>query len=309
MVFVADDLGAWLIGLLADGSRKRLTDVMLGSDQQRALRRAARTAISSPQRNCAQMVRDQISWRWWSARSSVHRCRTCPSRADHVVGGTAGRYRRATRSLDDPRLTGRGILPELLGVPAALLAKKLTSHLVREIVSAVPAAGRWRPLAAQLNSDKAHLQGQRIEDILGRLDNEVRKALALLDTTHSMAAAPVALAQLPNVTAGFTGREGELAELLACWTRPSIAAGSRLSGCGTSRGGQDDTSGRGGAAVSIVAGSRAACCSLTCTAMTTGVWNRGRRWMLCFEHWESAPRISRQAWRSGPGCTGRSGRG
>jgi hypothetical protein len=43
----------------------------------------------------------------------------------------------------------------------------------------------------------------------GQLADEVRQALARLGTTRAMVAAPVALAQLPPVTAGFTGREGE----------------------------------------------------------------------------------------------------
>ena len=41
MVFVADDLGAWLVGLLADAGRKKLITVVLGSEQERALRQAA----------------------------------------------------------------------------------------------------------------------------------------------------------------------------------------------------------------------------------------------------------------------------
>jgi hypothetical protein len=45
VVFVADDLGAWLVGLLADAGRKKLTDLMLGSEQERALRRAADAAV------------------------------------------------------------------------------------------------------------------------------------------------------------------------------------------------------------------------------------------------------------------------
>ncbi|HEV2374498.1 MAG TPA: hypothetical protein VGS19_20345 [Streptosporangiaceae bacterium] len=35
MVFVVDDLGAWLAGLLADASLKKLTALVLGSDQWR----------------------------------------------------------------------------------------------------------------------------------------------------------------------------------------------------------------------------------------------------------------------------------
>jgi hypothetical protein len=45
VVFVADDLGAWLIGLLADAGRKKLTALILGSDQERALRQAAADAL------------------------------------------------------------------------------------------------------------------------------------------------------------------------------------------------------------------------------------------------------------------------
>jgi hypothetical protein len=45
VVFVVDDLGAWLVGLLADASLKKLTTLVLGSDQERALRHAAKAAV------------------------------------------------------------------------------------------------------------------------------------------------------------------------------------------------------------------------------------------------------------------------
>ena len=45
MVFVADDLAAWLVGLLADAGRRRLIVWVLGTDQERALRQAATAAI------------------------------------------------------------------------------------------------------------------------------------------------------------------------------------------------------------------------------------------------------------------------
>ena len=45
MVFVADDLAAWLIGVLADAGRKKLTTLVLGTDQERALRSAATAAV------------------------------------------------------------------------------------------------------------------------------------------------------------------------------------------------------------------------------------------------------------------------
>jgi hypothetical protein len=45
MAFVADDLAAWLIGLLADRGRRRLTTVLLGTHQERALRSAATAVV------------------------------------------------------------------------------------------------------------------------------------------------------------------------------------------------------------------------------------------------------------------------
>jgi hypothetical protein len=44
--FVVDDLGAWLVGLLADAILKKLTALVLGSDQERALCQAAKAAIA-----------------------------------------------------------------------------------------------------------------------------------------------------------------------------------------------------------------------------------------------------------------------
>jgi hypothetical protein len=46
VVFVADDLGAWLVGLLADAGRKKLITVVFGDRQQRALRQAAAAAVT-----------------------------------------------------------------------------------------------------------------------------------------------------------------------------------------------------------------------------------------------------------------------
>src|ERR1700723_2201026 len=47
VVFVADDLGAWLVGLLADAGSKRLFTAVLGDEQERALRKAATAAVEA----------------------------------------------------------------------------------------------------------------------------------------------------------------------------------------------------------------------------------------------------------------------
>ena len=65
MVFVADDLGAWLVGLLADAGRKKLTTLVLGSEQERALRQAATAAVQPPLTQLApRAVSRPSSWRW-----------------------------------------------------------------------------------------------------------------------------------------------------------------------------------------------------------------------------------------------------
>jgi hypothetical protein len=45
VVFVADDLAAWLIFILAEAGRKKLTGLTLGDEQTRALRPAATEAV------------------------------------------------------------------------------------------------------------------------------------------------------------------------------------------------------------------------------------------------------------------------
>ncbi len=127
-----------------------------------------------------------------------------------LQAGIAGRL----AVLGDASLTGTGqSSADVLGVPGTVVAAKLTGHLLREIVVRGSRGGPLFPLASQLNDDVTHLQGQRIEAVLGQLAGEVRQTLARLDTTHAVAAAPVALAQLPAMTAGDAGRDDELAVL------------------------------------------------------------------------------------------------
>ena len=45
VVFVVDDLAGWLVGLLADAGRKKLTTLVLGDAQERALQQAASAAV------------------------------------------------------------------------------------------------------------------------------------------------------------------------------------------------------------------------------------------------------------------------
>jgi hypothetical protein len=50
MVVGADDLGAWLVAVLADAGRKKLTALVLGDELDRALRQAAAAAVRAAAR-------------------------------------------------------------------------------------------------------------------------------------------------------------------------------------------------------------------------------------------------------------------
>lgn len=77
--------------------------------------------------------------------------------------------------IDDAAVTGTGrSSAELLGVPGAALAERLTAHLVREIMDRGSGGGPLEPLAAQLNHDLTHRQGRKLESMPGQLATEVR---------------------------------------------------------------------------------------------------------------------------------------
>ena len=84
--------------------------------------------------------------------------------------------------LDDTSLTGTGrSSSQILELSAATLAEKLTGYLVREIIVRGSRGGPLEPLAAQLSHDITHMQGQRLEGMIGQLATQVQEALSRLD--------------------------------------------------------------------------------------------------------------------------------
>ena len=166
MVFVADDLGAWLIGVLADAGRKKLTTLVLGTDQERALRSAATAAVQltagelrpgdEEQAEQLAMVVSQV----FSEPVPGAPLAGQETVLEALQAGIAGQL----AVLDDASLTGTGqSSADVLGVSGAVLAEKLTAHLLREIVVRGSRGGPLFPLASQLNDDVTHLQGQQLE--------------------------------------------------------------------------------------------------------------------------------------------------
>jgi hypothetical protein len=192
-VFVVDGLAVWLVGLFADAGRRRLTIWVGGSDQERALQHAAVTAVRlaagdlCPEDGARAEDLATVIGEVFGAPDPLGALARYGTMLETVQAGIAERL-----AVLDDNLTDTGpSSAELLGFSAALLAEKLTSHLVREIVVRGARGGPLEPLAAQLNHDATHLQVQRIEDVLGRLAGDVMDALARLNTMHAVAGTPV----------------------------------------------------------------------------------------------------------------------
>jgi WD domain, G-beta repeat len=176
MPFVADDLGSWLISALAEAGRKKLTTLVLGTDQQRALRSAATAAVQFTAeqlrpddqeqaehvaRVISEVFSEPVPYAQFAWRETV---------LEALRAGIAGQL----AVLDDADLTGTGqSSADVLGIPAETLVTNLTAHLFREIIVRGARGGPLEPLANQLNHDMTHLQGQRLEGKLDRLATDL----------------------------------------------------------------------------------------------------------------------------------------
>ena len=194
MVFVADALGGWLVGQLADAGRKKLTELVLGSEQERALRRAADAAVWATAEEMSPSGGEQAG-QVAMVISEVFRdpVPDAPLAGpvmllEGLQAGIAGQL----AVLDDAELTGTGqSSADVLGVPGTVLADRLTGHLVREIIVRGSGGGPLTPLADQFNHELTRLQGQRIEGMLARLAGEVRDALARPGSDVTVAGRPL----------------------------------------------------------------------------------------------------------------------
>jgi tetratricopeptide (TPR) repeat protein len=205
MVFVVDDLVSWLVGLLADTGRKRLVILIRGTDQQRALREAVETAVKLTVAELCPEGGDRVE--------DVERA---------ISKAFVRRGRRVVLAGDGTLLENiqQGIWSQVaplgdagLGIPAVVLAERLTGRLLREIVLRGAGGGPLTPLADQLNHDVAQLRGQRIE---GMLANVMEAVIAVADMVAAPRVLPVKAARtLPADAAAFTGREPQLEQLLA----------------------------------------------------------------------------------------------
>jgi hypothetical protein len=161
MAFAADDLTAWLIGMVADAGRRRLAGLVLGSELERALsaaagdavRRTAEEVCPADQRqagNVALVIREVFAGPVPPAALAE---------GETVLELLRAGVARQLAVLDDAQLTGTGqSSADVLGVRAGVLAEKLAGHLIATVVAAGSRGGPLFPLANQLNHDLTHLQ-------------------------------------------------------------------------------------------------------------------------------------------------------
>ena len=236
VVFVADDLGAWLVGLLADAGRRKLTVMVLGSEQERALRQAAAAAVQLTAVELASGS-DEQAGRLAMVISEVFR-EPVP---DGPLAGQAtllealhAGIAEKLAVLDDVSLTGTGqSSADVLGVQGSVVAEKLAGHLVREVILRGSRGGPLAPMAGQLNHDVTHLQGRRLEDLLARLAEEVRVPAWAGSGGAVSLAAPLGRRDPDRP---LRGRSALLGELAGAWEEGSGVAGVQvlygLGGCG-----------------------------------------------------------------------------
>ena len=191
MVFVADALGTWLVEQLADACRKKLTELVLGSEQERALRRAADAAVWAT----AEEVSPSGTRQPGQVAMVIGEVFRNPTPAAPPAGpvmllqGLQAAIAGQLAVLDDAELTETGeSSADALGVPGTVLADRLAGHLVREIIVRGSGGGPLKPLADQFNHELTRLQ---IGGMLTWLAGEIRDALAHPGTDITAAGRPL----------------------------------------------------------------------------------------------------------------------
>ena len=136
MVFVTDDLAAWLVFILAETGRRKLTSLVLGDDQEDGLRSVAtaanqRTATdlrpddAEPGERAAMVISQVFSEPVLDAPLA---------RQATLLEALHGGIAEQLALIDDASLSGTGqSSADLLAVPGTEMAAMLTGHLLREI--------------------------------------------------------------------------------------------------------------------------------------------------------------------------------
>jgi hypothetical protein len=176
-VFVVDDLMAWLISGLAGAGYQTLITLLLGSEQDRALKPAVKAAVKATAGEISSSAReaDRVAGQINKAFRQRPPVALPPGQAtllEALQAGIAGQL----SVVNDARRPA--VSPP--GVQVGELADKLTAHLVREIRDRGAQGGALFPLAVQFGQDLVLLQGQRIEDQGQRIEDRGQRIEAIV---------------------------------------------------------------------------------------------------------------------------------
>jgi hypothetical protein len=213
-VFVADDLAAWLVGLLADAGRRRLITWTFGSDQKRALKQAVAAAVD---RSVAEFC-PEGGVQAEELAIAIGRVFTPPAPEALLVGSaTMLEALQAGIAVQLARLDeGTGLIGTAdSSAELAVLAETFSAALVREVLIRGARGGPLEPLASQLRDDATHLGLQRIEEELGRLGRVVTEVLAWLNAIDAVEARPDVQGFDELLGEPMVGREWLVAEIEA----------------------------------------------------------------------------------------------
>ena len=139
-MFVVDDLVAWLIGRLADAGYQKLTTLVRGSPQERALKQAVKSAVQATADEISPIDNEQagqLAQLISGAFSKPLPATLLPrklTRLEQLYAGIA----QQLSVLDDGGQPSGG----RLRVPVSEVAARLTDHLVEEITNPAPRADR-----------------------------------------------------------------------------------------------------------------------------------------------------------------------
>jgi hypothetical protein len=181
---IIDDLVAWLIALLGDAARKGLITLILGTELERALAGAAEAAVDrtvGELRPSGGESAEELA-RVIGQVFRVSEPGELGTAADETLLEVIGSGVAAQVAvLGDPAVTEQGVSSaDLLGVPAALIAERLTANLTRQILRVGAGGGPLAALANQLNHDATHVAIRRAAGTLARLDDGVRAVLEIV---------------------------------------------------------------------------------------------------------------------------------
>ena len=180
MISSFDDLGAWLVGLLADAARRKPILFVLESDGERALRLAAASAV----RRTAEKLHPHDSEQADYLASVINQVFSEPAPTtlvtQHltVLEALQAGIVRQLAVLDDQAVTGTGeSSASVVGIPVTVLAEELTGHLLQEMAADGSRGGPLFALASQLSHDVTELQSHQIQGLHRHPESEIREAL------------------------------------------------------------------------------------------------------------------------------------